>query len=105
MARDDVLVQYALNRPSLSFYAGRPNLASLLIHTNVNWRIVGQSVINDPALNNIWLDRNRRAFVLIRRGQSAITPLQGVINFLHEANDIIVLSNRLGNEPPDEQYW
>jgi len=95
MAHGDVLIQYALNHPSLFFYARRPNQASLLIHTPVNQRIVGQGVINEATLNNMWLARTgNRVFVMVRRGQSARSIPSYGINFMHEAHGMIVLSNR-----------
>jgi len=97
MAPGNVLFQYSLHRPSLFFYVGRYGQPFALINAPVNQRIVGQNTVSAGELNNIWLD-NDRVFILVRRNQSP--PLPSVVNFLHESDGFIVLSNWMDRVPP-----
>ena len=97
--QDDLLIQYALNSPSLSFYVGKPGQASLLIHTSVNQKIVAQDedVVDEPYLNKMWVG-GKRVFMVIDRHQNILTPLPRIVYNLYEARDMIVLSNRREKE-------
>ena len=99
MKSGDVLFQYGLNHPSLSFYIGKPYRTSMLVHVPANQKIVGQDVVGDAELNNMWLGEDR-VFMLINRRQNIVAPLPRVVYNLHEVRDMIVLSNRRDNELP-----
>ena len=94
----DVLIQYAMNHPSLYFYVGKPGSAPLTVHAALNPRILDQNVVNDSALNRMWGGR-RRVFMLIKRSQRLTSPPQNVYS-LYEAKDTIILSNWGNNEFP-----
>ncbi|MCL2009919.1 MAG: glycosyltransferase family 39 protein [Synergistaceae bacterium] len=99
MKQGDVLLQYALNHPSLSFYVGRPDQAPTLAHVAVNQKILGQAIAEDADLNRMW-EGSERVFMLIGRHQAILTPLPRAVYNLHETRGVIVLSNQSGNEPP-----
>jgi len=94
---NDFLIQYALNRPSLSFYVGKASRASVLVHADVNQKMAGQNVVDDAYLDRIWREE-KRAFMLINRHQKIVTPLPRIVYNLHEARDTIVLGNWNENE-------
>ncbi|MDR1874550.1 MAG: glycosyltransferase family 39 protein [Synergistaceae bacterium] len=94
MARDDVMVQYAMNRPALFFYTARP---SLLFYARPIPGAVGQEIPEDESLSRTWND-SRRVFMLIEKRQQNLTSLPTEVFSLLEtsssANRVVVLSNR-----------
>jgi len=96
----DLLVQYALNHPSIFFYVGNPGLTSSLIHVAANEKITGQDkdVVDDTALNKMW-EGEKRVFMLINRQQKILTPLPQSIHDLYQAQETIILSNQRSKGP------
>ena len=98
---DDLLVQYALNHPSIFFYVGKPGLSSSLAHVAVNEKIVGQDkdLVDDANLNKIW-EGKKRVFMMINKRQNILTPLPQSIYDLYKAQETIILSNQRGRGSP-----
>ena len=94
LEQSDVLVQYALNRPSLYFYTAKE---SLLVHTSAISGVMGQKTLDEPHLYRLWTEP-QRIFVLIGRHQEIMTPLPQEVYNLHETRYLIVLSNRRDQE-------
>ena len=90
---DDLLLQNALNHPSLYFYVRRPGLTSTLLHANVYQRMVGQNVVDNAEMNRMW-EGEGRVFMLLSRNPAILGTLPRVVYSLYEARDIVVLSNR-----------
>jgi len=99
--RDDLLVQYALNHPSIFFYVGKSGLTSSLIHVAANEKIIGQDkdLVDEADLNEIWGGK-KRVFMLINKQQNILTPLPQSIHDLYKAQETIILSNQRGKEFP-----
>ena len=92
VGREDTVMQYAVNRPSLYFY-------TLHSYTLVNApQLPGVAskrfVWDDTALHNAW-DRRERAFLLIPQNQQPLSPLPQDVYNVMEANGLVLLSNRL----------
>jgi 4-amino-4-deoxy-L-arabinose transferase-like glycosyltransferase len=90
LGRDDILVQYAMNRPSLYFYTAKE---SLLVRSPLIPRVMGQKTLNSSSLNQIWNGTNR-IFMTVERHQEFLTPLPQDVYNVDETREIIVLSNR-----------
>jgi 4-amino-4-deoxy-L-arabinose transferase-like glycosyltransferase len=93
LERDDVIVQYALNRPALFFYTAR---GSTLIHTSPIPGIMGQEIAEDSSLIRTW-NNPRRVFMIIEKHQQNLTSLPPEVYNLMETNSpphrLVVLSN------------
>jgi 4-amino-4-deoxy-L-arabinose transferase-like glycosyltransferase len=94
MERDDIIVQYALNRPALFFYTAR---SSLLLHTQPIPGVMGQEIPEDLSLVRTWED-SKRVFMVIEKRQQNLTSLPPEVYNLIETNSpphrLVVLSNR-----------
>ena len=90
LGRDDVLVQYAMNRPSLYFYTAKE---SLLIRSPLIPRVMGQKTLSDSFLGQIW-NSEGRIFMTVERQQKFLTPLPQEVHNVDETREIVVLSNR-----------
>lgn len=90
LERDDVPIQYALNRPSLFFYTARE---SLLFNAPVIPGVMARSVLNEPLLQQKWKEP-RRIFMVLGRRQEITAPLPQEVYNLYEAQNLVVLSNQ-----------
>jgi 4-amino-4-deoxy-L-arabinose transferase-like glycosyltransferase len=90
LGRDDVLVQYAMNCPSLYFYTAKD---SLLVRSPLIPRVMGQKTLNDSSLHQIWNTTNR-VFMAVERRQEFLTPLPQEVYNVDATRRIIILSNR-----------
>ena len=89
LQEDSLLVQYAMNRPSLFFYTAKD---SLLIDADASLRIRGQNAVSELELNQAW-NETRRVFLVIARSQKIGSPLPREVYNLYETMELIVLSN------------
>ncbi|MDR1979604.1 MAG: glycosyltransferase family 39 protein [Synergistaceae bacterium] len=90
LGREDILVQYVMNRPSLYFYTAKE---SLLIRSPVIPGVMRQRALSDSFLNRLWENPNR-VFMVVGRREEFLTPLPQEVYNLHETREMTVLSNR-----------
>jgi 4-amino-4-deoxy-L-arabinose transferase-like glycosyltransferase len=90
LGRDDILIQYAMNRPSLYFYTAKE---SLLVRSSPIPGVLGQKTLNDSFLHQVW-DDDSRVFMIVERRQNFSTPLPQEVYNVDETHETIVLSNR-----------
>ena len=90
LRREDVLAQYAMNRPSLFFYTLKP---PVLVNSAPISGVAEQKVMNDTALHLLWEDKNR-VILLIGADQQLLAPLPQEVNVLYDSGRILALSNR-----------
>lgn len=90
--RGDVIVQYAVNRPSMYFYTLR-NYAMVNAPLVPGLTRQRGASLSDTALHLLWEDYGR-AFLMIPRNQQLSAPLPGEVNALMEDDGMVVLSNR-----------
>ena len=90
--RGDVIVQYAVNRPSMYFYTLR-NYAMVNAPFVPGLTRQRGASLSDTALHLLWEDHGR-AFLVIPQNQQPSAPLPGNINRLMEDDGMVVLSNR-----------
>jgi hypothetical protein len=88
--RDDILIQYAMNRPSLYFYTAKD---SLLIRSPLIPGVMKQRTSSDSFLNRVW-DNTNRIFMVVGRRQEFSTPLPQDVYNVYETRELTVLSNR-----------
>jgi hypothetical protein len=93
LEREDVVLQYAINRPSLFFYTARD---SLLLNTLPIDGIEDQKILQISDLNRIWGDSGR-VFMLIKKSRQDLTSLPKNVYNLFEsrsvADKLVILSN------------
>ena len=97
LASRDVVVQYAMNRPSLFFYTAHDSLPTL---TAPFPALPGQKIMDPALLLRMWNGADR-VFMLIERRQQISVPLSQEVYNLKEAQELVVLSNRRDREKVD----
>jgi hypothetical protein len=104
MERDDVIVQYAMNRPALFFYTAQ---SSILLHTQPIPGITGQKIPEDASLYRTWND-SRRVFMVLEKSQQNLTFLPREVYNLIETNSppnrLVILSNRREKAKPGGDF-
>jgi hypothetical protein len=90
LGRDDILIQYAMNRPSLYFYTAKD---SVLIRSPLIPGVMKQRTSRDSFLDHMW-DGTDRIFMIVGRRQEFLTPLPQDVYNVYETREITVLSNR-----------
>ena len=97
VGRDDTVIQYAVNRPSLYFYILH---SYTLVNSPQLSGVASKGLIrSDTALHNAWA-RKERAFLLIPQKQQPLSPLPEDVYNIMEANGMLLLSNRPGLDVP-----
>ena len=91
--REDILAQYAMNRPSLFFYTLK---SPVLVNSPLVPGLAEQKVESDTALHLLWESTNR-VLLLIGSDQRILAPLPQEVNVLYDSGRFLVLSNR---KPP-----
>jgi hypothetical protein len=90
LGKDDVLVQYVMNCPSLYFYTAQE---SLLIQSPPTPGVVGQKALDDLFLHRTW-EKTNRVFMIVERRRKIANPLPREVHNIYETREVIVLSNR-----------
>jgi hypothetical protein len=88
--RDDVLIQYAMNRPSLYFYTAKDSVLVRALHIP---GVMKQRTSSDSFLNRAW-DDTSRVFMVVGRRQEFLTPLPQNVYNVYDSRELTVLSNR-----------
>ena len=89
--REDTVMQYAINRPSLYFYTLHGY--ALLNSPQLPGVASRELARDDTALHNAWKQKDR-VFLLIAQNQQPLSPLPEDVYSVMEANGIVLLSNR-----------
>ncbi len=97
LADRDIVVQYAMNRPSLFFYTARDSRPTLTAPLPA---LAGQKIMDPALLLRTW-NGSDRVFMLIEHYQRISVPLSQEIYNLKEAQGLVVLSNRRDREKVD----
>jgi 4-amino-4-deoxy-L-arabinose transferase-like glycosyltransferase len=95
LSRNDKVVQYGENRPSLFFYTASPSLPAYALPLA---GVAGQKILGDDALDSLW-EGTDRVFIVVGRDQKIFRPLKTTPFHLYEKHGQIVLSNRQGRKP------
>ncbi|MDR2180295.1 MAG: glycosyltransferase family 39 protein [Synergistaceae bacterium] len=90
LGRDDLLIQYGMNRPSLFFYTAKD---SVLIRSSLVPGVAGQKSLDDSFLHELWNGAGR-VFMTVDRRLQFSTPLPEDVYSVNETRETIVLSNR-----------
>ena len=90
LRREDVLAQYAVNRPSLFFYTLKD---SMLVNSPLVPGLAEQKVESDTALHLLWEGKGR-VLMLIGSEQRLRAPLPQEVNVLYDSGTFLLLSNR-----------
>ncbi|MDR1049153.1 MAG: glycosyltransferase family 39 protein [Synergistaceae bacterium] len=100
LEREDVVLQYAMNRPSLFFYTGKD---SFLTHLSAASPANGEARSEeDKRLINIWTGP-RRVFMLVDRRRELSTSLRREVFSYYENHNMLVLGNRRPGQNRSEE--
>ncbi|NLL37847.1 MAG: hypothetical protein GX256_10070 [Fretibacterium sp.] len=90
LKKGEVVVQYAMNRPSLFFYTAHD---SVLTAAAPLPDIQGQRSLGDPELHRLWKE-TARVYLLIDRDQPLSSPLPESVSDVYRSGRLLLLSNR-----------